>query len=180
VNQHRRRIDQVADPLFVADLETIPMDELRRRRRLVGDLDTELSYYRRLLHGRMDLLAFEMRRRRGEEERTLLEALPEILADQARPVGGDTMPKDLPIEAPDIPERGRRNVDRVLRDDFLARLPSLDDAELEEIQASLTEVEREVSAQRATVYAAHEAILGELTRRYREGLADVDGLLSGS
>ncbi len=175
---NRRRIDQVADPEFLAELDSVSLDELRERRRVLGDLDTELSYYRRLLHGRMDLLAFEMRRRRGEEQRSLIEALPDILADHDRQDDGGGLPKELPIEAPSIPETGRRAVDRALADDFLARLPSLADAELEEIQAGLTEVERDISAQRNVVYTAHEAILTELTRRYREGLADVDGLLS--
>ena len=59
--QKRRRIDQIQDPAFLADLESVDLDELRQRRRMCGDLDTELSFYRRLLHGRMDLLAFERR-----------------------------------------------------------------------------------------------------------------------
>lgn len=174
----RRRIDQVRDPAFLADLTEIPIEELRARRALCDDLDAELSYYRRILHGRMDLLAFELRRRSGEESRSLLEALPDILATGVGGGRGDgPAPRMLTIEAPDIPERGRRAVDRALDDGFLARLPSLADAELEEIQAALTEVERDVSAERRAVYDAQEAILAELTRRYREGLADVGGLL---
>ena len=65
----------------------------------------------------------------------------------------------------------------VLADDFLAHLPSLEDGELEAIQAALTEVETEVSEQRRAVYEAYETIHAELTRRYRNGLADIDSLL---
>ncbi len=176
MDQSRRRIDQVSDPTFTRDLDTLPLDELRERRHVLDDLDRELSYYRRILHGRMDLLAFELRRRSGEETRSLIEALPEILADS--PTGDrETLPKALPVEPPELPARGRRAIDRALGNDFLARLPELDDAELEEIQRGLTEAERAVSAQRRTVYEAHEQILAELTRRYRTGLADVDELL---
>ncbi len=132
----------------------------------------------------MDLLAFEMRRRSGEETRSLIEALPEILAggESARAPGpGDgVLPlKELSTQLPDIPATGSRPIDRVLGDDFLTHLPSIDDAELEEIQGALTHVEAQISSQRRTVYTAYEQIVAELTRRYRDGLADPAELLSG-
>ena len=83
MEQHRRRIDQVLDPAFTADLEELPLEDLRARRNTLDELDTEFSYYRRILHGRMDLLDFELRRRSGEETRSIIEALPEILSDGA-------------------------------------------------------------------------------------------------
>jgi hypothetical protein len=179
---HRRRIDTINDPDFIADIESVPLDVLRERRALCDELDTELSYYRRLLHGRMDLLAFELRRRTGEEERSLIEALPEILAgsESVADQGRSGMPRALPIETPDIPLEGRRTIDRVLGDDFLAHLPSLETDELERVQALLTEVEAEISNQRKDVYEAYELILAEVTRRYREGIADVTELLKSS
>jgi hypothetical protein len=176
--KHRRRIDIIQSPEFIGDLSSVGTDELRRRRTLCGDLDTELSFYRRLLHGRMDLLSFEMRRRSGEEERSLLEALPEILAS-----GGGSGPglglRQLDFEMPDIPERGQRAVDRVLADDFLARLPEMVDDELLEIQQRLTEVEMEVSRQRRAVYEAYDRVQAELTSRYRGGLTEGGGETEG-
>ena len=68
-------------------------------------------------------------------------------------------------------------IDRALGDDFLAHLPSLEDHDLEEIQAALTEAEREVSTQRRAVYDVHDRISAEITIRYREGLADATDLL---
>ena len=175
MEQQRRRIDQILDPEFLGDIESIPIDDLRAKRRLCDDLDTELSYYRRMLHGKMDLLSFELRRRRGEEERTLLEALPDILAGGA--TTRTTTGRSLPVSAPDVPASGRRAVDRVLEGDFLVRLPSLSEDELETIQRELTEVETNVSAQRRDVYDVFERIQAELTRRYREGLADAGELI---
>lgn len=178
LEQNRRRVDVIADEGFASGLDSVSLDELRERRRMCDTLDTELSYYRRLLHGRMDLLAFEMRRRSGEETRSLIEALPEILADSE---GGNSMgelpARALTIEAPDIPVSGRRGIDRVLDDDFLAHLPTLDDEEIERIQMMLAETEAEISSQRRTVFGAYERIQNELSRRYRNGLADVDELL---
>jgi hypothetical protein len=179
-HQNRRRIDQIRDPEFTADLASVGHAELRARRDMCSDLDTELSFYRRMLHGRMDLLSFELRRRRGEETRSLLEALPEILAGDAEPqpprAPGDS--RTVPIEAPSLPDVGRRPVDRALGDDFLARLPQLDEEDLEATRLMLAEVEDEISAQRRAVFEAIDLVQAELTRRYREGLAEpepVDG-----
>ena len=155
----------------LVDLEDLDLEELRRRRSMCHDLDLELSYYRRMLHGKMDLLAFEMRRRAGEEEATLLEALPRILAE-----GGSTSPTGLatrstPVAIPDIPSPGRRLVDRALQDDFLARLPSMNDDEVGETHDFLAEVEADVSRQRARLHEVLDGIQEELTRRYRHGSA---------
>lgn len=178
LDQNRRRIDVIADDGFADNLENVALGELRDRRRLCDNVDTELSYYRRLLHGRMDLLSFEVRRRSGEETRSLIEALPEILAEGGGGEGPDELPaKSLPIEAPDVPTTGRRDLDRVLEDDFLAHLPTINDEEIEGIQDMLAEAESEISAQRRMVYDAYEQIQSELSRRYRTGLADVDELL---
>jgi hypothetical protein len=177
--QKRRRIDLIQEPGFTDGLGDLDFPELRRRRDLCGGLDVELSYYRRMLHGRMDLLAFELRRRRGEETRTLMEALPEILAGDPEPLpprpGGES--RTIPIEAPDLPAVGRRPVDRALDDDFLARLTGLSDADLDETARMLAEVEEEISSQRRKVFDALDLIQEEITRRYREGLADPADLL---
>ncbi len=153
------------------------MDQLRERRRVLDDLDAELSFYRRMLHGRMDLLSFEMKRRSGEEKRTLIEALPQILADGIDGPTRNTIPRDLPLTLPDLIGDGNRAIDRVLGDDFLTHLPSLEDDELAEIQEALTGAEREVSAQRRAVYDVYDQISAEITLRYREGLADGTDLL---
>jgi hypothetical protein len=176
VTKSRRRIDLIRSPDFVADLGDIGIDELRRRRRTCDELDTELSYYRRLLHGRMDLLSFELRRRSGEEERTLIEALPEILAG-ATPSTAPIVGRPLDIEPPEHAGGGRRAIDQVLGDDFLVRLGDIDLGELEEIQTALTEAEAEISDQRRAVFEVHDAVQRELTRRYREGIADPRALL---
>ncbi|MGH9168565.1 MAG: aerial mycelium formation protein [Acidimicrobiia bacterium] len=171
----RRRIDQILDPEFQAGLAASSLDELRERRRLCDEVETELSFYRRLLHGRMDVLAFELRRRQGEESRSIIEALPEILASGERASGRTgRLPQVL---APDLPLEGRRHIDQVLADDFMARLPEIEESELSEIQAELAEVEGEISAQRRSVQQVFDVLQSEITRRYKEGLADVDQLL---
>jgi hypothetical protein len=178
--QHRRRIDQVLDAAFTADLEDLPLEDLRARRNTLDELDTEFSYYRRILHGRMDLLDFELRRRNGEETRSLIEALPEILSDGATGSTSNPLDRELSLDTPEFAGAGKRQVDKALSDDFLARLPFLGDAELVEIREGLAASESEVSTQRRAVYDAHDLVVAELTRRYREGAADADELLSAN
>lgn len=175
---NRRRIDRVQDAKFLTDLEDLSDDEVRERRVVCDDLDMELSYYRRMLHGRMDLIAFEMRRRAGEEEESLIEALPRILAEGAYAEAPGLASRRVPVEIPDLPPHGGRVVDKALDGDFIARLPSLGDDDLGETQRFLAAVEAEVSRQRRVVHDALDAIQDELTRRYRDGSADPDELLA--
>jgi len=176
VEPRRRRIDQVTDPAYVQDLDSLSMEELRNRRRVLDDLDTEFSFYRRMLHGRMDLLSFEMKRRSGEETRSLIEALPQILADGIDGPSRNTIPKDLSLTLPELSGTGNRSIDKVLGDGFLAYLPSLEDDELAEIQATLAEAEQQVSTQRRSVYDVYDLVNEEITRRYRNGLVDTTDL----
>jgi hypothetical protein len=177
MTQQRRRIDQVMEESFTNDIENISIDELRSRRVICDDLDTELSYYRRMLHGRMDLLDFELRRRSGEETRSLIEALPEILADSPSGRTSNPLDRELSLELPELAGSGNRQVDHVLSDGFLGRLPTTDTEDLRSIRELLSETEQVVSLQRRSVYDAHEIITGEITRRYREGSASADEIL---
>jgi hypothetical protein len=77
-----------------------------------------------------------------------------------------------------VERQGRRLVDKALDGDFILRLPGFDMDALREIQAFLQDVEAEVSHQRRSVHRALDAIQDELTRRYREGLAEPDGLVT--
>jgi hypothetical protein len=174
----RRRIDQIQDPEFLAGVEGLSIDLVRSRRQMCDDLDVELSYYRRMLHGRMDLLAFEMRRRAGEETESLIDALPRILSEGAYKATNGLPERAIAVEVPDIPSPGRRLVDRALESDFLIRLPSMTDDDLRETQLFLTEVEASISHERRSVHVALDRLQEELTRRYREGLADPGELLA--
>jgi hypothetical protein len=173
--EHRRRIDRILDEGFLDGLEDTDLDSLRELRKMTDEVETELSFYRRLLHGRMDLLSFELRRRSGDETRSLIEALPEILGsgDRTGPLG-----RVPAIFSPDLPDERHRPVDKALGDDFLTRMPELSEDELREIQDLLTETEERISDQRRAVQKVFDTIQGEITRRYKDGVADSVDLLA--
>lgn len=168
---HRRRLDQVLDPEFVANLDELEIEEVRARRLLAHDVENELSYYRRLLHGRIDLLRFEQRRRSGEETRSLIEALPDILADGLVASSG-AQPRRLDTDLPPLPEVGRREVDVLLGDDVLLRLDSIDDAGVAEAIEALAQMAEELSEQRRAVQQAEDTLSNEVGSRYRPAAED--------
>ena len=172
----QRRIDTVLEPEYLADLTEVDLDELRSRRDTAEDVESQISYYRRLLHGRMDLLNFELRRRSGEEERSLLDALPEILAT-GMVLGGEPNLRHIETMPPLPTTTGRRLIDRIMDDGILTQLPELTDEEVNEALERLSEVEGELSSQRKQLHVVIDALQNEIVARYRsqQGQAQVTG-----
>ena len=166
VSEQRRRIDNVLEPEYLADLADVGLDELRQRREAAEDVETQISYYRRLIHGRVDLINFEMRRRSGHETRTLIEALPEILA-QGMILGGEPNLRHIETMPPLPTTTGRRLIDKIMDDDILTQLPELSQEDLNEAVDRLEEVEAQLSVQRRQLHTVIDALQDEIISRYR-------------
>ena len=176
MNDKRRRIDIVLEPEYLEGLAELDLDEVRRRRDTATDVEAQISYYRRLLHGRMDLLDFEQRRRRGEDGRTILEALPDILA-KGMVLGSEPALKHIETMPPLPSVTGRRLIDKIMDDGVLANLPELTDEEVSEAIERLREVETELSGQRRQLHQVIDTLQDEMVSRYRseQGEAQVSG-----
>lgn len=173
-DQQRRRIDQALSEDFAEGIEELTLDEVRRRRDMAEEVEREFSYYRRLLHGRMDLLAFELRRRRGEETRSLIEALPEIIASGLGSASSMGESRHLSVEL-HLPEvMGRRDLDHILEDDGLTRIASMEEDEIVDFQLGLAEAEKIVSEQRRKLHVVIDRLQAEIIDRYKRGLAGSD------
>ena len=168
MTEKRRRIDIVLEPEYLEGLDELELDELRRRRDTAEDVESQISYYRRLLHGRMDLLNFELRRRNGEEERTLLEALPEILAS-GMVLGGEPALRHIETMPPLPSKTGRRLIDKIMDDGILTQLPDLNEEEITTALEDLREVETTLSEQRKQLHTVIDALQDEIVERYRSG-----------
>lgn len=166
MTEHRRRIDVVLEPGYLEGLDDLDLNEVRRRRDTAEDVEAQISYYRRLLHGRMDLIDFEMRRRSGQEERSLLEALPEILAN-GMILGSEPTLKHIETMPPLPSVTGRRLIDKIMDDGILASLPELTDEELVEAVDRLREVETQLSGQRRQLHQVIDKLQDEMVARYR-------------
>lgn len=166
MTENRRRIDIVLQPDYLEGLTELDFDELRNRRTMASDVEAQVSYYRRLIHGRMDLLNFELRRRNGEEERTLLEALPEILAS-GMILGSEPNLKHIETMPPIPTKTGRRLIDKIMDDGVLIRLPDLAGEEINEALDRLRDVEKQLSDQRQQLHRVIDTLQDEIVGRYR-------------
>ncbi|HZD37685.1 MAG TPA: aerial mycelium formation protein [Actinomycetes bacterium] len=174
----KRRIDRVLDPRFVADVGRLTLDALRRRRAEAEAEEEAVSYLRRMLQGRIDILRAELLRRGSGAEGSgdvagLVAGLPGILSD-AGPSNFTAIPK---IRMPLPNGKHRRRLERLVSDETIARLPELDAAELTSAVALLSREDEHVSANRRAVQRVVDVLRGELARRYRDGTASVALLL---
>ncbi|WP_243640157.1 ABC transporter substrate-binding protein [Streptacidiphilus pinicola] len=160
-------------------LATTGMDELRTLRREAQQEEADLSYLRRLLQGRVDILRAELHRRSaltGESADTLLEHLPEILADIPSQVRHSA--RHLTVSTPSS-RQYRALADELMADARLADLAEQSDEQLIAACRRLTAHERGISRQRHRLQRTVDECSAEIARRYREGEARVDDLLSG-
>lgn len=156
------------------------LDELRAVRRRAQREEAELSYLRRLLHGRIDILQAERRRRASRKAALLdLAELPRILAD------GPARRRRSPARAawhvtlgPPTHETYRRLAEELLNEVQLSDLASLDDQELADALRRLARFESRLSELRLALHRRTDECGAEIARRYREGEAQVDDLLS--
>jgi hypothetical protein len=170
----KRRIDRVLAPEFVDGLREIEEEELRERRDLSRAEREYLSYVRRLVQGRRDILQAELdRRRRGGDEESLLEMVAATLADA--PTGssrGEALVFTIPDDEISL---ARRRVERLVSDSRLSDLPRLSDEELEEAVARIDEEERDLSDLRGRVLQVYDTLQAQLVRVIRDRLGGMTG-----
>lgn len=169
MSERRRRIDKVLEPGYRADLSESPLEELRRRHAECLEIETEISYVRRVTQARIDILEAELdRRARGGSVGDLIAALPEILADEGPrpPVEKTRLTRRL---APSMDIPWRRGREHLITDDTLATLPSLDEDELRSTMRELGQLEQEVSRQRRRLHEVIDSLDAELAARHKVG-----------
>ncbi len=171
-----RRIDRVLAVGYLDGLGDLTLDEVRELRRDAEQEEADLSYIRRLLQGRVDILEAELARRRGElgDSGSIIDQLPRILADSPAPAHG--LGRHVVI-GPSRVDEHRRLVERLVADSDLSALAGRTSDQLEETLARFAEHEKAISEQRRSVQAVMDSCAAEITRRYREGQADVSELL---
>lgn len=165
MTEHRRRIDIVLAPDYLEGLESSSDDELQAMHEECVELETEVSYVRRLAQARIEIIEAERdRRASGGSVADLIAALPKILADSGpRPDPASSRLSRHLAPAPSIQwTRGR---EPLIVDDTLANLPTLGDDDLERALGQLGELEREVSERRRELHGVIDGIEAELARR---------------
>ena len=172
----KRRIDRITDPAYLEGVAGMPTAEVRALRIEAAEEEADLSYERRLLHGRISIMQAELARRQGEGgETSLVDRLTEILSDDRPSSRGSFAQTDAKISY----TTPHRKVSKLLADDTLARLPDLSEEEIRSRLTVLEDAEHEISTTRRRVQGVLDRLSGELAARYRSGDANPDEALIG-
>ncbi|MEU2433459.1 AmfC protein [Streptomyces sp. NPDC007861] len=176
----------------VHDLAALGLPELRALRREAQRDEADLSYVRRLLHGRIDILRAELARRtdppalpapsvaapaagRLGPDAAVVDRLSAILADPPSRRGSSA--RHVTLSTPRGEEYGRLAA-QMLAEVELSDLDARTDDELHAAMGRLARYEQQVSRQRAQLQRTADGCSAEIARRYREGEAQVDDLLT--
>jgi hypothetical protein len=169
-------VDELLRPGFLENATQAPMAEVRRLRRQAEQEEVNLSYTRRLLQGRLDIVRRELQRRAEDDGRSLVDLLPEILSEKGRgPAHG--LGRHQTVQ-PSAPEEYETWVNSLAPGVDLSAITDLTDAKLEKGARALAEAEKGLSERRRGVQQVMDGLAAELGRRYRDGEADVAALLA--
>jgi hypothetical protein len=177
-HERRRRIDRVTSDDYLADLGAADVATIRAMRDDCREEEARLSFARRVVHGQLDIVHAEQRRRRGDEDEGLVSSLTEVLSDDPAPRSREL--RSTPIYIPQEGGYGQRAHDTLVDDAELGRVPELDDEQLVALLERLQAKEEHISSLRRTVLAHLDALQDELIVRYRDGHVDVDEVVASS
>ncbi len=173
-------LTQILNSHYLDDLRAHSMSDLRSMRTNCDEVECSLSFSRRLLHGRIDIVEDELVRRtqgRVSTPSDLVARLPKILSDSvATPpesTQGSRMVRSMTTA---VAQRHEENVEDLLglsTND----ISKTDEESLKRALATMRDREQEVSQRRKVLHQRLDAIQAEMARRYRDGEADVASLL---
>lgn len=157
------------------DPAQLPLVELRAvRARLQNDEDA-VSYVRRLAQARLDLIDAEVTRRERNEPGSMQGRLATILGSHLT-AGGPARPPRPTVDASEHPLA--LELERLWGAGGGTDLASLDGDALVALRQALHAFEQVRSSERRELFGRIDSLSAELVRRYRDGEADIDGLLA--
>jgi hypothetical protein len=171
---------RLLDPAYLADVPGLSLDDIRRMRTECQESEASLSYLRRLIQGRLDIVHAYMERPEGAAAPDLSSVVDNLAGILAGP-GRSTGPSRNPIlYTPDTDEMAELTVelDAILGADDVVRLAGLDDTELADLAGRLRDLENRVSAERRGLHERIDTLQAELVARHKSGTASLDGLLT--
>lgn len=166
------RLQRLFDDEYLADIDQLDVGRLREMRDECESEEHRVSYARRILQGRVDVLRAEAARRSGDTSAGVLERLPDVLADQgqrrfdpatARPPSNlqpHELGEEIDVEGP-------------------ADVRALDDSGLQDLADRYAAQEATLSRLRRRLFDVIDRLQAEIADRYRSGSASVSELLAG-
>jgi RsiG-like len=180
MTSHKDEFDRILASTYLDDIESRSLGDIRSMRTECQEAEVALSYLRRLVQGRLDIVHAYLEHSGSDQPpdlTALVDELPGILSSgPGRPPGPGHLPQ---LFTPDTEESDlTTELDGVLGADQIAGLADLGTGELQEIAGRLEAMERQVSSDRRALHERIDALQAELVDRHKTGRATVDGLLS--
>lgn len=177
----RRRLDVLLAPGFADDVADLTIEDLRERRHIAEQEEADLSYARRLLQGRLDLLRDQREHPEGvmpgaRSDADLVHDLAVVLADDD-PRADHGRGRHLSVDPTRVGEH-RRAAEQAVADLAASDLTTLDPEAVAQAIEHLTQLEHEVSQNRHRVQQVMDVLTAEVGRRYRTGEARVEDVIA--
>lgn len=157
----------------LGELGTLSTAAVRDRREACERAEEGVSYARRLLQGRLDLLRAELARRDDPAAASALDALPTILASDQPPTD-PSQARAMRLRVPADADAYEAALDRIVVE---AEVGDHAVDELADVIERLAAYEHELSGVRRALFDRIDALRDELAARYKDGRADVSELL---
>jgi hypothetical protein len=181
VTSLEQELERLFEPDYLDGVETQSLDAVRAMRAECQEAETVVSYLRRVVQGRLDVVhSFLDHHNSGQSVGDLdsvVEDLSSIIGSgPARPSGNGRLPSQM---SPDMEKVDlTREIDDVLDADGIGKLPTMTEDELRTLAGRLTTIEKRISDQRRTLHERIDALQAEIVSRYKTGDVNPDDLLS--
>ena len=179
MTSHEDELVRILTSTYLDGMAERSLADIRAMRTECQEAEVALSYLRRLIQGRLDIVHTYLEHPGPDALRdlgSLVNDLPGILSSgPGRPPGPGHLPQLL---SPDTEEVDlTAELDAVLGADEIGTLAELDIDQLNSIAGQLEAIETRVSADRRALHERIDALQAELVDRHKTGRATVDGLL---
>jgi hypothetical protein len=180
------QVDVLLSMEFVEGIDQASVEEVRSKRDACQRAEVALSYVRRVLQGKLDLIEAEQERRAGgglRDASALIDMLPEILAGAPAGTGPGRAAPHPPMEtmpgvAAGLSEAFEVELSAISGlEDLAGNIGLLDDAALDEVANRIRATEAKVSARRRRLHERIEQIQAQIVARWVSGEAIVQSLL---
>jgi chromosome segregation ATPase len=172
------RLERILEDGYLDGLASWSTAEVRTARSECEAEEEGISYARRVLQGRLDILRAELLRREDDDDHA-----EDLLARLARILSADhvasppSRSRSTRLRAPADADRHEAEIDALMGSTSPSELRT---EELDVIIERLHRHEQELSATRRGLFDRIDTLRDELARRYKDGTAAVSEILSGS
>lgn len=171
-------LERVLAAEYLDGLPTWTLEQVRRARAECEQEEAGVSYVRRVLQGRIDLLRVELERRHqgGCDLSTLIAQLPTILASD-QPSSAPSPTRAVHVAVPPSAAALEAEVDDIVDHAGIDDLGNRNAEDLATLIDRLAAYEGRLSTVRRQLFARLDALRDELAQRYKDGRASVGDLL---